>query len=115
MTDQDDHNQHPRPLMKRKRTADYIKEKFGIPISSAQLDKLAVTGKGPPFIVIGRDALYEPDDADVWACALRDSAIKGASTSARARGLVKHKGRPKKGHTKAELAAAAAAARSTPL
>jgi hypothetical protein len=83
-----------RPHMTRKRTSQYIEEVHGVPCSTSSLSKMAVRGDGPPFAVVGRDALYDPDDVDPWVRALFEKAIKGASTSARARGLVKPKGRP---------------------
>jgi predicted DNA-binding transcriptional regulator AlpA len=35
-------------------------------LSTSYLNKLRVTGLGPPFRKIGRAVLYDPDDVQTW-------------------------------------------------
>jgi hypothetical protein len=49
-------------LLRRSEAAQYVREKFGIPLSQKTLSKLAVVGGGPLFRKAGRFPLYEIAD-----------------------------------------------------
>jgi hypothetical protein len=51
---------------RRPDAARYVREKWGVPCSSAWLAKLAVVGGGPDFRKIGRFPLYEDERLDAW-------------------------------------------------
>jgi excisionase family DNA binding protein len=40
-------------------------------LAKSTLEKLRVTGRGAPYIRIGRVVLYDPDDLDAWLAAHR--------------------------------------------
>ena len=56
-----------RPLLRRSEAARYLVRTLGIPCTIGALNKLAVSGGGPPFSKFGRFPLYDPDDLDCWA------------------------------------------------
>jgi len=53
--------------LRRKDVPAYMKERHGIPIAVATLNKLASTGGGPAMRYSGRIPLYEPEALDAWA------------------------------------------------
>ncbi|MHA6641318.1 hypothetical protein [Mesorhizobium sp. A623] len=56
-----------RPRLRRKEVPAYMKDKYGIPIAVATLNKLASIGGGPLMTYAGRIPLYHLDDLDAWA------------------------------------------------
>lgn len=56
----------PSKFMRRKRAAEYLREKFGVG-SPATLAKLATLGGGPIFRKNGRIPVYLAEDLDNWA------------------------------------------------
>jgi hypothetical protein len=57
----------PRPLLRRREAAHYLKVKWGIPQKPSTLAKKAVVGGGPKFRKAGPWPLYDPPDLDEWA------------------------------------------------
>jgi hypothetical protein len=56
-----------RPRLRRSEVPAYLKEKHGIPIAVATLNKLASTGGGPLMTYAGRIPLYDVENLDAWA------------------------------------------------
>lgn len=56
-----------RPRLRRKDVPQYLAEKFGLPITKATLEKMAVNGGGPRMEYYGRFPLYRLEDLDAWA------------------------------------------------
>ena len=52
-------------LINRKQAADYLKS-LGIRSSKVTLARLAMTGDGPKYTLIGRTAYYKPEWLDEW-------------------------------------------------
>ena len=52
-------------LINRKQAADYLKS-LGIRSSKVTLARLAMTGNGPKYALIGRTAYYKPEWLDEW-------------------------------------------------
>ena len=50
----------------RQESADWLTEQ-GLLITKNQLERLATTGGGPPYAIVGNKALYEPDALLDWA------------------------------------------------
>jgi hypothetical protein len=65
--------------MRRGELPAYLRQKFGITRSVSSFARLAVLGNGPPFYRAGRQVLYDPDDADVWARELLGKARSSTS------------------------------------
>jgi hypothetical protein len=57
----------PRPLLRRREAAHYLKVNWGIPQSPKTLAKKAVVGGGPKFRKAGPWPLYDTPDLDEWA------------------------------------------------
>lgn len=73
-----------RPRLRRAEVPPYLKQKFGIPIALATLNKLASVGGGPSMQYSGRIPLYHVDDLDAWAAErlsqpVRSTAERGAA------------------------------------
>lgn len=58
-----------RPLLRRRAAATYLRDKWGVPMACKTLTKLAATGGGPPFRMMGRFPLYEIPALDSWVMA----------------------------------------------
>jgi hypothetical protein len=56
-------------LLRRKEAAQYVRDRWGLPLSQQTLAKLAVIGGGPPYRLAGRFPLYELADLDSYALA----------------------------------------------
>jgi hypothetical protein len=56
-------------MYRRKEAAAYITKRFGLPVASTTLAKLAVLGGGPAFHKAGHYPLYPADCLDDWATA----------------------------------------------
>lgn len=54
-------------LLTRFAAAQFLRSELGYPVSKSTLDKLAVTGGGPPFQTFGRRVVYQRDDLKAWA------------------------------------------------
>jgi hypothetical protein len=81
----------------RKSAAEHLKKKQGAPISESTLAKWAVDGRGPPFRRIGRNAIYEETDLDLFALSRMTPKISSTSELVHRPGWEKPKGRlPKK-------------------
>ena len=52
-------------LLNRKKSASYLNDK-GVRSSSITLARLAMTGDGPKYTLIGRTAYYKPEWLDEW-------------------------------------------------
>jgi hypothetical protein len=50
----------------RRDSSQYIREKWGICYSPKTLTKMATTGGGPQYIVVGGRALSQPGWLDAW-------------------------------------------------
>jgi hypothetical protein len=86
---------HPRTVFHtRKSAAEHLTKKQGAPISEATLAKWAVSGDGPPYRVIGRNAIYEEPDLDVFALGRLTPKISSSSELVHGPGWEKPKGRP---------------------
>ena len=57
---------HPSQFLRRKRAAEYLKERYGFG-SEKSLAKLACLGGGPEFRKAGSIVLYEPAKLDEFA------------------------------------------------
>jgi hypothetical protein len=55
------------PRLRRSDVPAYLKQKHGIPIALATLNKLASVGGGPAMQYAGRIPLYTPEALDAWA------------------------------------------------
>lgn len=53
-------------LMRRAEAAQYLRERYGLPVSEKSLAKRAVYGTGPRFRKYGRHPLYSPADLDAY-------------------------------------------------
>ena len=81
-----DFSRIPRPKLRTREAAAYIG------LAKSTLEKLRLTGNGPPYIRIGRVVVYDPDDLDHWLAAHRrlstsdrampDHHVKAAPSSA---------------------------------
>ena len=56
----------PSPLIPRRDVPRFLLEKWGIRYSSNYLDKLATTGGGPRYSIVGNRSYYAPEDLDAW-------------------------------------------------
>lgn len=56
---------NPRPKLRTREAASFTG------LSKSTLEKLRVSGNGPPYIRVGRVVLYDPDDLDRWLAAHR--------------------------------------------
>lgn len=52
-------------LLNRKKSASYLNEK-GVRSSNVTLARLAMSGEGPKYALIGRTAYYKPEWLDEW-------------------------------------------------
>jgi hypothetical protein len=60
--------------------------------AKATLDKLAVTGGGPPFKYFGRARIYEEEDLRAWVAKRMTAKVKSTADT----GPPRHRGRPRK-------------------
>lgn len=67
----------PRP--RRADVPAYMKEKHGIPVALATLNKLAVGGGGPAMQYAGRIPLYSPEDLDAWAAERLSAPVRSTA------------------------------------
>lgn len=58
----------------RAAAAAYLSEKLGRPMKAQALAKMAHEGRGPPYRVILKRAMYTPSDLDTWASAIASEA-----------------------------------------
>ena len=56
----------PKSLMRRGQVPGYIKEKYGLDVSTQRFEKLACTGHGPFYRLWGRFPYYAAADVDAW-------------------------------------------------
>ncbi len=56
----------PRFLDRRYGVPKYLKEEWGVTYTFGTLTKLATTGGGPEYALIGGRAFYTPDSIDKW-------------------------------------------------
>ena len=68
--------------LRRELSAQYVREKWGLPCSTKWLAKLAVIGGGPLFRKAGRTPIYAPADLDAWAQARIGQPQKSTSDKA---------------------------------
>jgi hypothetical protein len=54
-------------FLRRNEAGAHVREKWGIPCSTAWLAKLATVGGGPIFRKAGRFPIYAASDLDAWA------------------------------------------------
>ena len=54
------------PLLRRAEVSAYLKDKHGVTLSPATLNKMASIGGGPPMRYFGRIPMYAPDDLDAY-------------------------------------------------
>ncbi len=54
-------------LLTRAAAVAYLRDTVGYPISKSFLDKLAVSGGGPPYRTFGSRVVYSPADLRAWA------------------------------------------------
>lgn len=67
-------------LRNRRDAAAFVRERFARPCSANLLDKMAVTGKGPAFRIIGgRFAVYEEKALVDWALADISDPVRSTS------------------------------------
>lgn len=56
------------PLLTRKQSVQFIREKTGIPVTESRIEKAAMIGEGPaPAARYGNSFLYEPQAVLAWA------------------------------------------------
>lgn len=48
--------------------------------AGSTLEKLRVTGDGPPFLKVGRVVLYDRDDLDAWLSSKRRTSTSDAGS-----------------------------------
>ena len=51
-------------------------------LGKSTLDKLRVTGGGPPFIKFGKRVVYDPDDLDAWSARHKRTSTSESAASA---------------------------------
>jgi hypothetical protein len=91
---QNEPTEKPRVYLSRRKASIWLEAKYGAKVSAATLAKMAVRGNGPPYRLMGRQAVYTPEDLDVWALS-RLSALMH-STAARPSDPFRRRGRPRK-------------------
>jgi hypothetical protein len=91
---ENDSEPHRTVFHTRKSAAKHLTKKQGAPISESTLAKWAVSGDGPPYRLIGRNAIYEEPDLDVFALSRITPKIKSSSELVHRPGWEKPKGRP---------------------
>ena len=67
------------PRLRRKDVPGYLREKYGIPVATSTLEKLATIGGGPVMQYVGRVPLYHVDDLDRWASAKLGAPVTSTS------------------------------------
>jgi hypothetical protein len=53
-------------LLRRREASTYLKEEHGVKCEPTTLTKLASIGGGPVYQKFGRDAVYTPENLDLW-------------------------------------------------
>lgn len=56
----------PKPYLRRQEAADYLHQRYGL-YTRDTLAKLAVSGDGPPYRLLGRFPVYTRAELDTWA------------------------------------------------
>lgn len=69
----------PRRMLRRAEAADYVRERWGYPLSPRTLAKLACIGGGPTFRRASRFPLYEVKDLDEWVRAKLTRPVRSTS------------------------------------
>lgn len=67
------------PLMRRLKTAEYVREVHFQPLEVSTLATMATRGGGPPYHRIGSTVLYARDDVDRWAHERLGRAVRSTS------------------------------------
>ena len=67
------------PRLRRSDVPGYMKDKHGIPVAVATLNKLASIGGGPAMQYAGRIPLYRPEDLDAWAEELLSKPVRSTA------------------------------------
>jgi hypothetical protein len=67
------------PLMRRKMTAEYVREILCQPCEETTLATQATRGGGPPFHKFGSIVLYAREDVDRWAHDRLGRAVRSTS------------------------------------
>src|SRR5215475_16221299 len=52
---------------RRQAVPDYLRQRWGMHVTSATMANLAVTGAGPVYRLVGKYAVYADEDLDSWA------------------------------------------------
>jgi hypothetical protein len=52
---------------RRQAVPDYLRQRWGIHVTSATMANYAVTGEGPVYRLVGKYAVYADEDLDSWA------------------------------------------------
>jgi hypothetical protein len=65
--------------MRRKKTAEYVREVHFQPLEESTLATMATRGGGPPYHKIGSVVLYDRDDVDTWALERLGRAVSSTS------------------------------------
>jgi hypothetical protein len=55
-----------KPLYGRKAFSAALEEKTGVKVSPRQLEKLAVSGDSPPYVIFARRAYYDLEQGIAW-------------------------------------------------
>jgi hypothetical protein len=72
-------NDHFPQLMRREKTAEYVREVLNQPLEKTTLATMATRGGGPPFHKFGSVVLYDRDDVDRWALERLGQAVSSTS------------------------------------
>ena len=63
----EDHSGAGRRCLRRNAAALHLQREFGLPITPQSLAKLAHTGGGPVFRLLGKYPVYTREDLNAWA------------------------------------------------
>jgi hypothetical protein len=66
-------------LLRRKAASEYLSATWGVHRAPSTLAKLAVTGGGPTFRLVGRVPYYSPDDLDEWVLSKLSRPMRSTS------------------------------------
>lgn len=67
------------PLYCRKEASGYLKDKFGVSVSTNTLAKYATVGGGPEYLKFGKRVLYASTALDSWVLSKISDPIRSTS------------------------------------
>lgn len=73
-----------KPYLRRQEAADYLNQQYGL-YTRDTLAKLAVSGDGPPYRLLGRFPVYTRDELDAWAEGRLSRPVRSTADAASSR------------------------------